>query len=339
MLLDRIGPPVEVPRVNPSCHPYARARARPWSARCYGVARQRDRSRQNSRGARACFSPAFPSARGCRRIWRGVIWFMVSRQLMFRRRDAARGDRAAWAVPRVNPFVTLTRARGPGRGRPVATGSLANAIGRAKTAEGLGRASLRHFGLARGCRGIWRGVISVYWFRGELRFIGFGGAMLLEGIGPPARCPALTPLVTLTRARGPGRGRPVATGSLANAIGRAKTAEGLGRASLRHFGLARGCRGIWRGVISVYWFRGELRFIGFGGAMLLERIGPPGRCPRVNPSCHPYARARARPWSARCYGVARQRDRSRQNSRGARACFSPAFRRVGAGIWRGVISV
>jgi hypothetical protein len=28
------------------CHPYARARARPWS-RCYGVAPQRDRSRQN----------------------------------------------------------------------------------------------------------------------------------------------------------------------------------------------------------------------------------------------------------------------------------------------------
>ena len=43
----------------------------------------------------------------------------------------------------------------------------------------------------------------------------------------------------------------------------------------------------------------------------------------------PHARARA--WSGRCYGVARPRDRSRQNGRGARACFSPAFpRRVGA---------
>ena len=217
MLLDRIGPPVEVPRVNPSCHPYARARARPWSARCYGVARQRDRSRQNSRG------------------------------------------------PALTPLVTLTRARGPGRGRPAATG-------RSPT----------------------------------------------RSVAPKQPGPALTPLVTLTRARGPGRGRPAATGSLANAIGRAKTAGGLGRASLRHFGLARGCRGIWRGVISVYWFRGELRFIGFGGAMLLDRIGPPVEVPRVNPSCHPYARARARPWSARCYGVARQRDRSRQNSRGPR---------------------
>ena len=27
-----------------------------------------------------------------------------------------------------------------------------------------------------------RGVISVYWFRGELRFIGFGGAMRLEAM-------------------------------------------------------------------------------------------------------------------------------------------------------------
>ena len=148
-------------RVNPSCHPYARARARPWSARCYGVARQRDRSRQNSRGAPACFSPAFRrSARGCRRIWRGkilVYWFR-------RRRCRSTADRAGWAAP------------------------------------------------------------------------------------------------------------------------------------------ARGS--------------------------LIDR----SRRTRVNPSCHPYTRARARPWSARCYGVARQRDRSRQNSRGARACFSPAFRasRVGA---------
>ena len=87
-------------------------------------------------------------ARGCRRIWRGVIlvyWFW--------RRDAARGDRAGWAVPRRRsryvicdydlvvsaPRVNLSyqphaRAR-EGRG-PAATGSLPNQIGRAKTAEG-----------------------------------------------------------------------------------------------------------------------------------------------------------------------------------------------------------
>ena len=70
--------------------------------------------------------------------------------------------------------------------------------------------------------------------------------MLLDRIGPPACggaslvAPALTSFVTLTRARGPGRGLPVATGSLANAIGRAKTAEGsracFSPASLRRVG-------------------------------------------------------------------------------------------------------
>src|ERR1700694_1371644 len=51
-----------------------RARARPWSARCYGVARQRDGSRQNSIG---------------------VLLYS---------------------------FLSALRARGPGRGLPVATG-------------------------------------------------------------------------------------------------------------------------------------------------------------------------------------------------------------------------
>src|SRR6184192_2547076 len=95
--------------------------------------------------------------------------------------------------------------------------------------------------------------------------------------------------------------------------------------------LARGCRRIWRG---------EFWFIGFGGATLLDRIGPPGRCsggwphdrnswlmPRVNPPrvnlfYHPYARARARQWSARCYGVARQRDGSRQKAAGVSGVLS-----------------
>src|ERR1700693_1816969 len=52
--------------------------ARPWSARCYGVARQREGSRQNSIGPPACFlsgifraGSLYPLARGCRRIWRG----------------------------------------------------------------------------------------------------------------------------------------------------------------------------------------------------------------------------------------------------------------------------
>ena len=120
--------------------------------------------------------------------------------------------------------------------------------------------------------------------------------------------------------------------------------------------LARGCRRIWRG---------ELSFIGFGGATRFDRIGPPGRCsggwphdrnswlmPRVNPPrvnlfYHPYARARARQWSARCYGVARQRDGSRQEAAGVSGVLSLRHFglvlfipwRVGAeGIWRGVVS-
>src|ERR1700686_1531899 len=96
------------------------------------------------------------------------------------------------------------------------------------------------------------------------------------------------------------------------------------------------------------------------GAMLLDRLGPPGsgftefsffdfRAPRL-PYLSPLARARAllaRPGSAGCYGVARQREGSRQNSIGGlRRAFSPAFRagslypywRVGAEeIWRGEI--
>src|SRR6202790_1981658 len=71
--------------------------------------------------------------------------------------------------------------------------------------------------------------------------------------------------------------------------------------------------------------------------MLLDRIGPPRRCrggvvmiywfrrPRVNLIHHPLTRARAlmaRPWSARCYGVARQREGSRQNSIGVSGVLS-----------------
>ena len=69
------------PRVHPFHHSATRARAlmaRPWSARCYGVARQRDGSRQNSIGPPACFlsgifraGSLYPLARGCRRSWRG----------------------------------------------------------------------------------------------------------------------------------------------------------------------------------------------------------------------------------------------------------------------------
>src|SRR5260370_1272524 len=83
-------------------------------ARCYGAARHREGSRQRSFGLRRAFSPAFragslvPLSRGYRRIWRGVILVY-----WFRRRDAARPARAAWAGPRLQAF--LLRIRRPPR--------------------------------------------------------------------------------------------------------------------------------------------------------------------------------------------------------------------------------
>ena len=159
------------------------------------------------------------------------------------------------------------------------------------------------------------------------------------------RAPALTSSVTLTRARalmarpwsarcyGVARQRE---GSRQNSMG------GSGVLSLRHFGLvlfiplARGCRRICRGERCKLWLMVS------AGAMLLDRLGPPGfrfidfRAPALTSSVT-LTRARAlmaRPWSARCYGVARQREGSRQNSMGARACFSPAFRAGSLSLWR-----
>src|SRR6202049_4620108 len=115
MLLDRIGPPRRCrggvvmiywfrrPRVNLIHHPLTRARAvmaRPWSAGCYGVARQREGSRQNSIGGSGVLSLRHFGLAG---------WFSLSvgawvpkesgaAKIGFGRRDAARPARAAWAV-------------------------------------------------------------------------------------------------------------------------------------------------------------------------------------------------------------------------------------------------
>ena len=89
--------------------------------------------------------------------------------------------------------------------------------------------------------------------------------MLLDRIGPPGRCRgdvvmiywlrgALTSSVTLTRARGPGRD-PAVTGSLANEVGRAKTAEGSRACFSSGFPGRVGAEEIRRGVSVVYWFR------------------------------------------------------------------------------------
>src|SRR5450755_3519253 len=101
-------------------------------------------------------------------------------------------------------------------------------------------------------------------------------------------------------------------GSRQNSIG------GSGVLSLRHFSG-------WFSLSLGAWVPKKLarRRMVSAGAMLLDRLGPPGfrftdfRAPRL-PYLSPL-RARAlmaRPWSARCYGVARQREGSRQNSIG-----------------------
>src|SRR5881392_3964872 len=165
--------------------------------------------------------------------------------------------------------------------------------------------------------------------------------MRRDRIGPPCRgsgrrtspsCAPVHPFCHPLRARGPGRGLPAATGSLANAIGRAKTAEGLGRAFSPAF-RARAWvpKNLARRVL-IYWFR--RRDAARPDRAAMPRIGPANLSivrPRL-PLLSPSTRARARPWSARGYGVARQRDRSRQNSRGPRACFLSGISgsRVGA---------
>src|ERR1019366_800454 len=134
-------------------------------------------------------------------------------------------------------------------------------------------------------------------------------------------------------------------------MGRAKTASGAPACFLS--GIFRAGLGAWvpknlarRSMVSA-------------GAMLLDRLGPPGRgsgCrphdgevaggavadldlmisgPRVNPFSSPSTRARAlmaRQWSARCYGVARQREGSRQNSIGGSGVLS--LRHFSGWPWR-----
>src|ERR1700693_51182 len=101
MLLDRLGPPefrfndFRAPRLS-YLSPLAREGADGQAGVCpllRGSSPTRGVAPKQHRGLRRAFTPAFragslyPLARGCRRSWRGEIWF--------RRRDAARPARAA----------------------------------------------------------------------------------------------------------------------------------------------------------------------------------------------------------------------------------------------------
>src|SRR5216683_6574761 len=169
--------------------------ARQWSAGCYGVARHREGSRQNSIGGSGVLSlrhfgrdPFIPWQRGCRRIWRGVIlvyWFRRGRGCRPHDAEVAGGAVADLGLlisgPRDNTNSRL-RPRGGAAGQAVVCRLLRGRSpptrhregSRQNSRRGLGRAlspafragSLYPFiPLARGCRRIWRGVILVYWFR------------------------------------------------------------------------------------------------------------------------------------------------------------------------------
>ena len=80
--------------------------ARPWSARCYGVARPREGSRLNSIGLGRAFTPAFragllqsPACVGCRRICRRRNLEMVF----------GRAATGSWGRPDLDLIIRVTR--------------------------------------------------------------------------------------------------------------------------------------------------------------------------------------------------------------------------------------
>src|SRR5256886_620166 len=161
------------------------------------------------------------------------------------------GRRTSPSCAPVNPFCHALRARGPGGGLPAATGSLANAIGRAKTAEGLGRAFSPAFrarvwvpkNLAR--------RVLIYWFR--RRDAARPDRAAMPRIGPANLSivrPPFTPSVTLYAREGQAVVCPLLRGRSPTRSVAPKQPRASGVLSLRHFGLARGCRRIWRGEFA-----------------------------------------------------------------------------------------
>src|SRR6202790_5500559 len=186
---------------------------------------------------------------------------------------------------------------------------------------------LDRIGPPRRCRG---GVVMIYWFRRPR------GNLIHH---PLTRARALMARPGSARCYGVARQRE---GSRQNSIG------GFGVLSLRHFSgwfslslgawvpkkPARRSLQLWlmASAAPCAWVpkKPARRRMVSAGAMLLDRLGPPEfrfidfRAPRL-PYLSPLARARAllaRPWSARCYGVARQREGSRQNSIGGSGVLS-----------------
>ena len=329
------------PRVYLICHPYAREGADGQAVVCpllRGSSPTRGVAPKQHRGLGRAFTPAFragslyPLARGCRRICRGesceYLWFRPARCCST---GSGRLDLDLMILgPRVY-LICHPYAREGADGQavvcPLLRGSSPTRGVAPKQHRGLGRAFTPAFRagslypLARGCRRICRGESwNMLWFRpARCCSTGSGRPDLdLMILGPRVY------LICHPYAREGADGQavvcPLLRGSSPTRGVAPKQHRGLGRAFTPAFRagslypLARGCRRICRGEIWKLWFRpARCCSTGSGRPDLDLMISAAPRLPYLSPSTR--ARAlMARPWSARCYGVARPREGSRQNS-------------------------
>ena len=275
--------------------------ARPWSARCYGVARQREGSRQNSIGGSGVLSLRhfglvlfIPWRVGAEESAAAKdanygLWFRPARccSTGSGRLDFRFNDFGAPRSPLSSPSRRARGADGQAVVCPLLRGSSPTRGVAPKQHRGLGRAFTPAFRagslypLARGCRRICRGERCKLWLMVS------AGAMLLDRLGPPGSGlgllisgPRVNPFHHPLRAREGADGQavvcPLLRGSSPTRGVAPKQHRGLGRAFTPAFRagslypLARGCRKICRGE------RCKLRLMVSAGAMLLDRLGPPG---------------------------------------------------------------
>src|SRR6202162_2623020 len=190
--------------------------ARPWSARCYGVARQREGSRQNGIGGlRRAFSPAFRA---------GSLYPLIPWRVGAEEAGAAKyGFGGALLLDRLGPpgfrFIDFRAPRlpylSPLRGREGAAGQAVVCRLLRGSSPTRGVAPKRHRGprvylIYHPSAGA-RALLARPWSAGCYGVARQREGSRQNGIGGPA----FTLSITLPRARGrcwPGRGLPVATG-------------------------------------------------------------------------------------------------------------------------------
>ena len=249
--------------------------ARPWSARCYGVARPREGSRQNSIGGSGVLSLRhfglvlfIPWRVGAEESAAAKFGNMVSAGAMLLDRLGPPGFRFNdFGAPRLPYLFTLAREGADGQAVvcPLLRGS----------SPTRGVAPKQHRGLGRAFTPAFRAGFFIPWRVGaeESAAAKFGnmvsaGAMLLDRLGPPGfrfndfGAPRLPYLFTLAREGADGQAVvcPLLRGSSPTRGVAPKQHRGLGRAFTPAFRagslypLARGCRRICRGEIWKYGF-------------------------------------------------------------------------------------